>query len=132
MELIELKHKPKILNNLECTYGIYFKGGDLCLYVGETLNSYERLLGHRKPSASVLYKLSGGDREKALKIRDQLEMRVLSYYAEDERMYIKKLNPILNVNKYPNKRIDTYNSKYKNMSWFERIIAQYKLYKKFG
>ena len=132
MQLIHLKNKPKILNDAECTYGIFWKKNNICEYIGETLDSYQRHLNHRKPSAPLLDKLSGGDREKAYKIREQLEMRVLSYYAEDEKMYIEKCNPRLNVDRNPPKRINTWNSKYKNMNWFEKIIAQYKLYKKFG
>lgn len=132
MELIHLKNKPQILNDAECTYGIYVKGTNMCLYIGETLDISRRILNHRKPSQPLLYKLTNGNRRKALEIREHLEVRVLSYYAEDEGMFIQKLKPLLNINRHPNKRINTYNSKYKNMSWFEKRIAQYKLYKKFG
>jgi hypothetical protein len=114
MKIIHLKNKPQILNDQECTYGIYGKGGNACLYVGETLDIGMRTLNHRKPSHPVLFKLSKGNRLKALELREHLEVRVLSYYAEDEEMFIKKLKPLLNVHRNPNKRISTYNSKHKN------------------
>ena len=120
------KHKYPLIQkdwNVEGTYGVFPKKGkmeDKCVYVGGSLNIARRCFkDHQKPSQFLLARLIlgndgfgiGGPRyegkfktywdysEKAEKMRDKYEFRLLDPQKDNEYLMIREFNPSYNIYK---------------------------------